>query len=387
MVLNLIDTTGAALTAVGDLNGNLTGAHMRGKIDYLTGVVELQFGDFVLDASLTPAQKAEWWYDAADIGAVQAEKIWRPWPVDPTTLRYNSVAFFYLPIDADLLGLDPVRLPQDGRVPIYRVGSYVVVGHSHTTGPVTVSNGQTINTGRTRLSRVRVTGADGAVINTGYLANLDAGTVTITDITGYVQPITIDDRIEDLVRVSDVQINGRLTFTRQLSHDFPMGSIVSSALIAGDLKARVSHLFDQYTWDGTTWLDATEGQQAVAAYNDALAPIVVTNEGALTERWALRFTSSTAFQIVGEHVGVIGTGSTGADCAPINPITSTPYFTVLSIGWGSGWVAGNILRINTVGALTAFAAIRTVQQGIAAGTDYQFELLGRGDVDRPPSAL
>jgi len=58
----------------------------------------LQFGDYVLDSSLTPEQKAEWWYNAADVGVIEADKIWRPWPVDPTTLRYSSVAYFYLPL-------------------------------------------------------------------------------------------------------------------------------------------------------------------------------------------------------------------------------------------------------------------------------------------------
>ena len=385
-VLNLLDTTGAALTAVGDLSGNLTGAHMRGKIDYLTGLVELQFGDYVLDTSLTPEQKLEWWYDASDVGAVQVGKIWRPWPVDPTSLRYNSVAYFYLPIDADLLGLDPVRLPQDGRVPIFRVGSYVVVGHTGEVPAATVSNGQTINFARTRLSRVRVTGSDGAVINTGYTADLDAGTLTVVDASTWAQPVKFENRIEDLVRCSDVQINGQLTFTRQLSHDFPVGSIVSSALIAGDLKGRVSHLFGQATWVGNSWADTVTGAASIAQYNDAVAPIVVTNAGTLTERWVLRFTNSTAFDLIGEHVGLIATGTINADFAPVNPISGTPYFTMAALGWGGGWAAGNILRINTVGAMTPFAAIRTVQQGIAAGIDYSFELLGRGDVDRPPSA-
>lgn len=382
-VLTLTDTQGSQLTATGDLNGNLGGTHMWGKIDYLTGVVELQFGDFVLDSSLTAAQKAEWWYNAADVGAVEALKIWRPWPVDPTTLRYNSVAYFYLPIDADILGLDPVRLPQDGRVPIFRVGSYVVVGHTGALPPATVSNGQTLNCARTRLSRVRLVGNNGAVIPTGYTADLDAGTVTIVDATGYSQPVTLQHRIEDLVRVSDVQIDGTMTFTRQLSHDFPMGSIVSSALMTGTLRSRVSHLFDQYTWDGITYRDTVDGDVATGTYNDALAPIEVTNAGALPERWALRFTSTTAFECFGENVGRIGTGTINADFSPINAISGTPYFTLRALGWGGGWAIGNVLRINTVGAMHPFAAIRTVQQGPAAGIDYTFELLGRGDVDRP----
>ncbi|MVT37369.1 hypothetical protein GO497_09115 [Acidovorax citrulli] len=84
-----------------------------------------------------------------------------PWPVDPTTLRINSVSYSYLPIDADILGLDPVRLPPDGRVPIYRKGTYVVVGHTGRVPAATYSAGMTINCGRERLSRVYLVGADG----------------------------------------------------------------------------------------------------------------------------------------------------------------------------------------------------------------------------------
>lgn len=381
-VMNLSDAQGNSITAMAGIDGNITGTHLRGRIKYLTGEVELQFGDYVLDSSLTAEQKAEWWYDAGDVGAVEADKIWRPWPVDPTTLRYNSVSYFYLPIDADLLGLDPVRLPQDGRVPIFRAGSYAVVGHTAETPEATVSNGQTINCSRTRLSRARVLGSNGAVIHTGYTADLDAGTVTFTDVTGYSQPVRVEHRIEDLVRVSDVQIDGTLTFTRQLSHDFPLGSLVSSALMAGNLKARVSHLFDQHSWTGE-WADSVVGDAALGTYNDTVAPIVVTNAGALTERWALIFTSSTQFRIVGEKVGQIGTGDINTDTAPINPITGVPYFTIPALGWGAGWVQGNVLRPNTVGAMFPMAVIRTVQAGPAAGVDYNFELLVRGDVDRP----
>ncbi|MFE1573732.1 hypothetical protein ACFIQG_18220, partial [Comamonas odontotermitis] len=116
-VLTVNDTKGALLTANVDNQGNITGPHMRGKVVFARGSVSLQFGDFVLAADLTDADKAEWWYNAADIGAVEAGKIWRPWPVDPTTLRYNAVSYVYLPVDVSLMGLDPAALPSDGRVP------------------------------------------------------------------------------------------------------------------------------------------------------------------------------------------------------------------------------------------------------------------------------
>ena len=385
VVLNLADAQGNAITAIGDINGAITGTHLRGKIDYQFGLLELQFGDFVLDSSLTPEQKAEWWYDPADVGAVQPDKIWRPWPVDPTTLRYNSVSYFYLPIDAEILGLDPVRLPQDGRVPIFRVGSYVVIGHTATTPPATLSNGQTIDCARTRLSRVRLVGSDGKTIHTGYTADLDAGTVTVVDASGWLQPVHVQHSIEQLVRLRDVQINGALGTVGQLTHDFPAGSVVSSAITAPTLRARVAALWDQGSWDGISWLDTIDGNPATATYDDTRSPIELTNAGALTERFALRFTSSTAFQCIGEHLGVIATGTTGADFAPINPVSGDPYFTLRALGWGSGWAAGNVLFLHLVGAITPFACIRTVQMGPPTGIDYSFEVLGRGDVDRPPS--
>lgn len=381
-VMNLSDATGEQITASAGIDGVISGTHLRGKIDYQSGVVELQFGDYVLDTSLTAAQKAEWWYSADDIGAVQPNRIWRPWPVDPTTLRYNSVSYFYLPLDADVIGLDPVRLPPDGRVPIYRVGSYIVIGHTGTVGPVTVANGQVINCGRVRLSRAYVIGADGQRIQQGWSVDLEAGKITVSDITGWSQPVTFQHRIEEMARVSDVQINGMLAITKQLSHEFPVGSVVSSALMAGTLRARVSQMFDQATWTNK-WQDTVDGPEALASYNDTIAPLLVTNAGALPERWMCRFTSATTFEFIGEHVGNLGTGSTNVDFAPINPISGVPYITIRALGWGQGWSAGNVLRINTEGGIAPHALIRTVQPSEAVADDYQFEHLVRGSVDRP----
>lgn len=382
MQITGIDGTQYVATAGND--GLVTGAGVRGKIDYLAGLFELNFGDFVLDMVLTPAEKAEWWYSAADVGAVEPGRIWRPRVVDPRLLRYNAVTYFYLPLDAEIIGLDPVRLPQDGRVPVYRVGSYVVVGHTGVVGPATLSAGQTVNCGRVRLSRVQIVGNDGQLIQAGWTADLEAGTVAVQDVAGWAQPVRVRHRIEEMARVSDVQINGQLTITKALTHEFPVGSIVSNALMTGTLRARVSHLFDQATWQGR-WQDTVDGPDALASYNDALAPIVVTNAGALSERWMLRFTSTTNFDCIGEHTGVIGSGSINADFAPVNPISGQPYLLVKAVGWGLGWAPGNLLRINTVGAMQPYAAIRTVQPSEAAGTDYRFELTTRGDVDRLPT--
>lgn len=367
--------TGGTINVTADNNGNISGTDVVGTIDYETGVVRVRFGSWVTAAG----NESQIWYDA---NAVVDGKIFKPVPVYADTIKYNAVAYSYLPLDADIIGLDPVRLPQDGRVPIFRPGDFAVVGHTGVVGPITVSNGQTVNCGRVRLSRVRVINANNAVISSGYTVDLEAGTVTFTNVSGYAQPVTIEHRIEDMAQVSDVQISGRLAFTRQITHDYPVGSYISSALVAGDLRAYVSKLFDQATWNGT-FSDALSGSAATATYNDVLAPIAVTNAGAITERWAIQFTNTTAFNVIGEHVGVIATGTTGTETAPINPATGKPYFLIPAIGWGSGWAAGNVLRFNTIGSLFPVWVVRTIQQGPETVTNDSFTLLIRGDVDRP----
>lgn len=367
--------TGGTINVTAGIDGDIDAAGVIGTVDYETGVVNVEFGAMVTAAG----NETKPWYSAE---AVVGGMIWRPEFVFADTLRFNAVAYSYLPLDATVLGLDPVRLPQDGRVPIFRRGGFAVLGHTKTV-VAAVSNAQTVNLGRVRLSRVRVVGNDGITIPTGYTADLEAGTITFNNVAGYSQPVTIEDRIEDMLQVSDVQISGRLGFTRQITHQYPAGSYLSSALIVNDLKARVSKLFDQATWDTTTWQDVPVGDGATGTYNDTLAPVVVTNRGAVTERWALRFTNSTTFQIIGEHVGVIGTGTINAQCAPLNPATGVPYFVVSELGWGSGWAIGNIVRINTVGAIYPVWAVRTVQQGAESVQDDTFTILVRGDVDRP----
>lgn len=367
---------GGTVNVTANIDGTISGTGVRGEVDYETGVVGIEFGAMVLASTVTD----EPWYDAANI---IGGNIWAPAFVFAETIRFNAVAYSYLPLDADILGLDPVRLPQDGRVPIFRKGGFAVLGHTHTSSSMTVTNGQTVDLGRVRLSRVRVLNEAGALITTGYTADLEAGEVTFTSVGSYDQPITIENRIEDMVQVSDVQISGQLAFTRQITHEYPVGSQVSSALIANDLKARVSKLFDQATWDGVTWVDNVTGSAATATYNDTSYPAVVTNKGAITERWVLKFTSPTAFQVIGEHVGVIDTGATNIPCAPINHATGTPYFTISELGFGTGWSAGNVIRINTVGAMFPVWVVRTVQQGAESVADDAFTILVRGDVDAP----
>ena len=58
-----------------------------------------------------------------------------------------------------------------------------------------------------------------------------------------------------------------------------------------------------------------------------------------------------------------------------------PYFSLDKLGWGAGWAAGNVLRLNTVAANYPVWCARTVLQGNPTTQSDQFTLGIRGDVD------
>jgi hypothetical protein len=306
-----------------------------------------------------------------------------PKQVLPGTLRYSAVVLSNLPLDADVLGLDPVRLPSDGRVPIFRPADVVVLHHTGTFNAGTPSSGAVINVGRTDLSALWLEDANRKKLaDSMYAPDLAAGTATMAaglSLAGYVPPIAARHRIEEMGLLSDVQINGQVSLSAPTLRAFPSGSYLSSALLYGDLQGRATNLFDQQTWT-SVWQSTVIGNGATAQYNDIDYPVEVLNSGAITERWRLSFTAPTSFQIIGENLGVIGVGSTSADVQPLNALTGQAYFTLRAAGFGTGWAAGNQLRFDTISAAPPTWLARTVLPG-AALTGDSFDAQLRGDVD------
>lgn len=368
-------TAGVLLSGASNENGYITGTKVSGTVDQETGVVRLAFGQWVTAAG----KESEWWYHAANVVGGQ---IFEPEPIQPNTLAFNCVVLTNLPLNADILGLDPVRLPMDGRVPIYRPADAVVIHH---TGATALTNpvvaGTTYSCGRTNLAEIWVVDQAGVKLTSGqYAYDLAAGTITLAAdfVAGtLVQPLIVKHRVEDMSLITDVQINGQLTIAAPLTRDYPIDSYVSSALLFGDMNGRVTNLFDLLSF--SAWSD-TPGSGAVAQYNNIDYPIEVLNNGAVTERWRLNFTSTTAFQVIGENLGVIATGTTASDCSPANQLTGFPYFVIRAAGWGAGWSAGNQLRFNTISAAAPIWIARTVLPGATLEGD-SFSMQMRGDVD------
>ncbi|WP_296244810.1 MULTISPECIES: hypothetical protein [unclassified Psychrobacter] len=378
---------GTAISLSTDEQGAITGhAFAHGEVDFKAGVVALYFYE-KLKVSDNPDVVNEPWYSAeyvySDGGTNYINK---PIYVKPDSIRYNAIAYSYLPLDKELIGLDPVRLPTDGRVPFVRKGDSVAITELKTMALPTNEPNDSFDLGFERLSDVNVIDANNLKVNSDYLdVDLDAGTLMLNgmfDMSFYTAPLTAKYRIMDIALVIETDISGRVTLSTPITHDYSTDAILSSMLIAGDMQARAYNVFSQKTW-GSVWSDTLIGESAVIQLQTANNPIVVTNKDAITEQWALVFTSVTEFRIIGRTLGQIGTSSVNSRTAPINPQTGQPYFVIEIAAWGGGGAAGNAIRLNTQAAAYPLWIGNAIGQHVGSSKDnYDFTVAYHANIDR-----
>ena len=379
--------SGGQLTLTANEAGIIETDEAHGKINYETGFVDIYFYKKTKKTD-HPEIVDQDWYDPLLDYTDSGNTVWVNAPVwiDATSVRYNAVAYTYIPLNAEILGLSATRLPPDGRVPIFRVGDIGVIASSKLQQLPSHVAGQTYDLADQRISWCELEDSNGVKVPYDmYVVDYDYGKVTLSGdfaLNSLVAPISAAYRYQDMGLINDVQINGQITLTKPVTHNYDAdNSIVGSALVVGDMFSRYTAKFAQSTWNNA-WDDTATGAPMSANYNDALYPISVTNKGSIQERWAIVFTDTTNFRIVGETSGQIGTGNINADCAPINPVTNAPYFTVKKEGWGAGWASGNALRFNTIAAMYPIWCIRTVKQSEPTTLSDNFQIMYRGDIDR-----
>lgn len=354
---------GALCVGTADQNGVITGTHLRGRVEAMTGVAHVEFGDLVVG-------------------------VWTPRKVFPATIRFSGVVISSLALDPTLLGLDPVRLPSDGRAPVVRVGDVAVVHHTGHIEYASPTAGGAISTGRGGLASVEVRDAAGQRVPTDrYTIDLATGNGAWANpltLTGHTLPLKLSHRIEDMGMIADAQISGAVSLAAPLLRDYPLGSWLSTALLAGDMVARVETIFDQQSWTNV-WSDTVIGSTAVAELNTLQYPIQVTNDGAIKERWriSIKSLSPLTVEVYGESLGLVGTYPASGTIAPINALTGKVFFAVQPGAWGAGngaWAVGNQVRFNTVSAAYPITILRTILSGAALTGDAVY-IESRGDVD------
>lgn len=376
------------LTIRADEDGVIETPEAHGSINYINGFVDIYFYKKTL---LTEDNRAEIesqpWYDIAlEFDDVGGKFINVPVWVDASSVRYNAIAYTYIPLDSSILGLSATRLPLDGRVPIFRVGMIGIVSATKFFEMPDYVAGKTYAVDDQRLSWLEIEDSNGAKVPFDmYSVDYDYGKFTLNGdfaLSSLVAPLKAKYRYQDMGLIRDVQISGQITFTKPLTHNYEAeNTIVGSALVINDMQARYTRKFVQGAWNNV-WADEATGAAISANYNDSLYPLEVTNKGSIQERWALVFTSNTDFRIIGEYSGQIGQGNVNADCQPINPVTGVPYFVIKKEGWGAGWANGNVLRFNTIAANYPVWVIRTVKQSEPSLLSDSFQIMLRGDIDR-----
>lgn len=149
----------------------------------------------------------------------------------------------------------------------------------------------------------------------------------------------------EIATVARVGFDNKLYFTAPLVNSYPAGAKVASIVAVNDASASVVPLFSQRTWT-RVFTSTLAGTPIADLYNGSL--ITTTNEGAVEQSWAVVFgTDPTAFAVYGSTVGLIATGTTLGDCAPINIVTGVPYFTLPAAGWIGTPIVGNCYRFDT----------------------------------------
>ncbi len=381
----LADGTPISLST--DEQGNITGhSFAHGEVDFKAGVVALYFYE-KLKVSDNPDVVTEPWYSIEYVYSEGgANYVNRPQYVKPDSIRYNAIAYSYLPLDKELIGLDPVRLPTDGRVPFVHKGDSIAITELKTMQLPTNAPNDVFDLGFERLSDVNVVDSTGKKVSFDYLdIDLDAGTLQLNDMfdmSGYAAPLTAKYRIMDIALVIETDISGRVTLSTPITHDYSTAAVFSSMLLAGDMQARAYNVFGQQSWGGI-FSDTLIGNATTSQLQVTNNPIVVANRDAIEERWALVFTSPTEFRIIGQTVGEIGASSTSALTAPINPMTGYPYFTIPQGAWGIGWSANNVVRINTAAAKYPVWIGNAIQQHQGSSKDnYDFTIGYHANIDR-----
>ena len=355
-------TDGTLITAKASISGVIKAANIDGTVDFEHGVASVKFGKWVADDATAQAQS---WYNADN---VKDGQVWQPVNVFADSITYNANAIAYLPVDSTVVKINTVRLPQDGRVPIFRRGDSILIRNAQTDNLGSAfTGGQTINLSRKDVDRISLLDADNKpVLGDLWDYDLDAGTITFKpsiDLSSYKMPLKAIHAQEQRNRVVDLDIDGTLSLLFAANRAYPIeNTYVSSLLIGDDLAVRVSVPFTQKSWN-SVWQDTPEGEPLLNKLKLTDYPMILTDDGAITDRWLIKFISNAQFELYGEALGFVGKFDTLTNLAPINPATGKPYFTIdkLAFGTKTPWAAQDVIRFNTWGTLMPVWVLCAVQ--------------------------
>jgi hypothetical protein len=136
-----------------------------------------------------------------------------------------------------------------------------------------------------------------------------------------------------------------------------------------DTATRVASILDVDDALGdliTSYNTFTVASVGTGDYDDTTYPITLDSIATVYEAWTLNFTSATAFDVVGDTLGVVGAGNVSGGAAPTNADFGAPYFTLPSTGFSGTWQSGDTISFTTVPQAVPLWLKRIVPAGAAS---------------------
>lgn len=132
---------------------------------------------------------------------------------------------------------------------------------------------------------------------------------------------------------------------------FLSGAKVSSVYEAGDIAAVIT----------APSVSSAAGTVASSWEDKA----TVNGIGCVEQSWTLSFSSPTAFDIVGDTLGVVGAGNVSGGASPLHPF-GYPYFTLLPALFGGTYAQGDTITFVTHPAAAPVFMRRVIPAGTVA---------------------
>lgn len=337
---------GTRFSASSDINGNITGTNCNGTVSE-TGYVDLTFSE----------------------------------PVKPTSISYDYNEIEVTTVPAPPGGFDTSTLPNNGTVAIFHEFNPISVQNRERTQVASLTDGQEVNV-LANVNFIDIIDNTGAslwsVTDDNYVYDKATGVITVkSGISQFTGPFIITAIQSELAVIDKIE-NNKLSLLTPLSRSYPVGATISSVQVLGDFQAQTKDERTLSAWQNNF---ADFGASASSAINTTQYPIELTNIGSIAQRWAIVFTSNTAYNVIGESVGNIYSGDTLNDCAPINSFAGAPYFILRKDAFGAGLNPGEAFLFETLAASKPTMLTRSVSPGHSETTIDNSTLSLRGNKD------
>lgn len=270
---------------------------------------------------------------------------------------------------ANWYGFDVSALPNNGNADIFHVNDVVAIQYKERTEETNLANNQVLNV-LVDADFVDIVDNDGLTLyspaDSNYAYDKVTGNLTIkSGISAFTAPYVVTALHSERRLVVD-KVGNELTLIYPLRRTYPIGSVVSSCLVFGDLQALSTDRRTVSAWKNDfddRPRETNTTQNGSANFNTVQFPIEMVNSGAINQRWALVFTSITTFRVIGDTVGTVFSGDTLSDLILINPLTLTPFFIIRQPAFGAGLNPGEAFIHKTIAASKPTVLSRGVSPG------------------------